>query len=178
VRFDQPWEILMAELELNLPIWEQIPMSTLQTIWRCDIVATDEPVMLRAPSPATRVPTEPLLPTPLIAHGPHDLSVLHSDTPNPWGSLSHCHYHSHPPRDFSSLRSDTLNPWASLCRHHRYSQKAQQPMCHKHHSFTYPAKIHVPTPVKPNPPPLTCVFETITHPHGIGPTKPIIRVPA
>jgi hypothetical protein len=33
-------------------------------------------------------------------------------------------------------------------------------------------------PVKPNPPPLTCIFKMIMHPYGIGPTKPIIRVPA
>jgi len=81
-------------------------------------------------------------------------------------------------RDLSALRSDTANPWASLRQRHRYSQKPRQPMRRKHHSFTYPTEIPVHMPVKPNPPPSTCVFETITHPYGIGPTKPVIRVPA
>ena len=80
--------------------------------------------------------------------------------------------------DLSALCSNTTNPWASLHRRHRYSQKPQQPMHRKHHSFTYPTKIPLHMPVKPNPPPSTCIFETITHPYGIRPTKPIIRVPA
>ena len=85
---------------------------------------------------------------------------------------------AHMARNLSALHLGAQNPWASLHRCHCYSQKPQQPMHRKHHSFTYPTKIPVHMPVKPNPPPSTCVFETITHPYGIGPTKPVIRVPA
>jgi hypothetical protein len=97
-------------------------------------VAMDEPVTLRTPSPATHMPTKLLPPSPLIVHGPHDLSTLRSDTPNPWGTL-HRHHYSRSPHDFSALCSDSPNLWASLCCCH--SQKLHQPICHKPHSFIY-----------------------------------------
>jgi hypothetical protein len=78
--------------------------------------------------------------------------------------------------DLSALRSDTPNPWASLRRRHR-PRKLSQPLRQNHHPFIYPSNTFTHPPLKPKPSP-SCVFETITHPLGIGPTKPVIRVPA
>jgi len=85
--------------------------------------------------------------------------------------------HAHVPRDLSVLCSGVANPWATLRRHHR-SQKPHHPVRQKHHSFKYPANISIHTPFKPKPSPPLGVFETIRHPHGIRPTKLVIRVPA
>jgi len=90
-----------------------------------------------------------------IIHGPRNLSTLRSDAPNPWGSLRRRHYtcSSHTPR--------------------RFTRQRQYPP-------TYPVNSYLPTTPISKPPALTPVqiFETVRHPHGIGPNKPVIRVPA
>ena len=93
----------------------------------------------------------PILPT---VYGPRDLSALHLGTGNPWGSLRRRHYGRYP----QALRQFTC------CRQHQQ----------KHSVSTHVHKIPTPKP----PIPTSCIFETITHPLGIGPTKPVIRVPA
>jgi len=46
------------------------------------------------------------------------------------------------------------------------------------HSFTYPANSYIcETPHFRPPAIITPVIETVRHPYGIGPTKPVIRVP-
>lgn len=161
--------------------------------WADDVDASVTPIGIahHGPAPTTNVnasvnpfpavhgasgPTAPnsiALPVPNI----HPKTIAKPDVLA--GTVADTHINMTPMiRDLSALRSDTANPWASLRRRHRYSQKPRQPMRRKHHSFTYPTKIPVHMPVKLNPPPLTCVFETITHPYGIGPTKPVVRVPA
>ena len=131
----------------------------------CNPVSPTVPVTAPPQVPVERAPT-------IIVHGPRDLSGLRLDTHNPWSTLRRRHHYSHPPRDFS-LRSNTLNQWATQ-RHHR-SQKPHHPVRRNHHSFKYPTNIFIHSPLKPQP---LGVFETIRHPHGIGPTKPVIRVPA
>jgi hypothetical protein len=130
------------------------------------------------PMPITAPPQVPTERTPAtIVHGPRDLSTLCSDTPNPWGTLRHCHY-SRSPCDSSGLRSDT---WGSL-HHHHYSHYSHAPKCvhWKHNpSSIYPTNTYLhsnPAPKPPTPTPIW-IFETVRHPHGIGPNKPVIRVP-
>jgi len=97
--------------------------------------------------PAERAPTA-------IVHGPRDLSGLRSSTPNPWRSLHRRYYShdSHTPRRFTGRR--------------QYPPK-------------YPTNTHMPATTISKTPALAPVriFETVRHPLGIGPTKPIIRVP-
>jgi len=88
----------------------------------------------------------------------------------------------HAPRDLSALRSDTRNPWGSLRRRHsgrhtrvprRFTRQRQYPPIYPVNTYLHTA----PTPKPPAPTP-TFIFETVRHPHGIGPNKPVIRVPA
>ena len=154
-----------------------------------------------APTPATRVPTEPQVRTPLIVHGPRDLSALRSGTSNPWGSIKRRRHCLHPLRDFSSLRSGTSNPWSNL----RYRNRRSYPL-HRHntHSQTDPVRYshlypHHPEKSQPlrnsssylhplppqlnsrsqthlqaQPQPPVHIFQIIQHPHGISPAKPKI----
>jgi hypothetical protein len=131
----------------------------------CNPVSPTTPVTAPPQVPVERAPT-------MIVHGLCDLSGLHSDTHNPWSTLCRHHHYSHPPCDFS-LHSNTLNQWATQC-HHR-SQKPHHPVHRNHHLFKYPTNIFIHSPLKLQP---LGVFKTIRHPHGIGPTKPVIRVPA
>jgi hypothetical protein len=65
------------------------------------------------------------------------------------------------PQDLSALSSGVQNPWASLhFRHHR----------------SYPRRFQVP-PIAPQPPPLASsrVIETVRHPSGIAPSKPVVH---
>jgi len=99
------------------------------------------------PAPITtppQVPAEHARTT--IIHGPRDLSVLRSDAPNPWGSLRRRHggRYARAPRQFARQR--------------------QCPV--------YPVNTYLHTPPTPAPP--VCVFETVMHPYGIGPSKPVI----
>jgi hypothetical protein len=88
------------------------------------------------PTPATCVPTEPQVRTPLIAHGLRDLSALRSGTSNPWGSIKRRRHCLHPLRDLSSLRSGTSNPWSSL----RYRNRRSYPL-HRHNTHSQPDPI-------------------------------------
>ena len=166
---------------------------------------TDNPVPVdpnpAAPTPATCVPTEPQVRTPLIAHGPRDLSALRSGTSNPWGSIKRRRHCLHPLRDLSSLRSGTSNPWSSL----RYRNRCSYPL-HRHNTHSQPDPVqyshlypHHPEKsqplhnsssyLHPLPPQLNSrsqthlqtqhqlpvhIFQIIQHPHGISPTKPKI----
>src|SRR5882762_1110229 len=93
------------------------------------------------------------------------------------GTIADTHVNMTPMiHDLSALHSDTPNPWASLrCRHCPW--KLSQPLCQNHHLFIYPSNTFTHPPLKPKPS-LSCVFETITHLLGIRPTKLVIRVPA
>jgi hypothetical protein len=86
------------------------------------------------------------------------------------------------PRDLSALRSGMSNPWGSLRRRHygRDPHVPHQFTCRRQHRQRYPANTYVPAipTLKPPTPAPICIFETVRHPHGIGPNKPVIRVPA
>jgi hypothetical protein len=121
-------------------------------------------------------------PAPSTIHGPRDLSGLCSGSQNPWGSLSRCCLHSYPPCDLSTLRLDAPNPWRSLHHHHsgHYAHAPRQFTRQRQYSPVHPANTYlhtITTPKPPTPAPVH-IFETVRHPHGIGPTKPVIRVPA
>ena len=96
-------------------------------------------------------------------HPPQDLSALHSGTQNPWGTLScrhHCHHRSQPPHNTSTPNSAKWATWNSAR--------------HPYRCF-YP--LHPPSPrfdPLPNPAPIY-VVETVRHPQGIAPTKPVVR---
>jgi hypothetical protein len=88
---------------------------------------------------------------------------------------------THRPRDLSALRSGTTNPWGSLrrCHYGHHSHALRLFVRQKHNPSIYPTNTHIHTPSAPkshtsDP---TRIFETIRHPLGIGPTKPVIRVP-
>jgi hypothetical protein len=91
---------------------------------------------------------------------------------------------NHQCRDLSGLRSSTQNPWGSLrCRHYNcYSHTPRRFTRRRQYPPTYPVtrNTHLPTTPIPKPPAPTSIhiFETVWHPHGIGPNKPVIRVPA
>jgi hypothetical protein len=78
------------------------------------------------------------------------------------------------PRDFSVLRSSKRNPWGSLSRRHHRSQTRT---CKSFYSCKYTtnhAYNYATPPTLPSPAPIQLV-ETIRHPHGIAPTKPVIK---
>jgi len=85
------------------------------------------------------------------------------------------------PRDLSALRSDAPNPWGSLRRRHygRYPHTPRQFTCQRRYPPIYPANTYLhTTPISTPPTPTpTHIFETVQHLHGIGPNKPVIRVP-
>jgi len=85
------------------------------------------------------------------------------------------------PCDLSGLCSGTPNPWGSLrCRRcGRYPHASHQFTHRKQHPMIYPANTYLHTTTLSKPPISTPirVFETIRHPYGIGPTKPVVRVP-
>ncbi|KIM71025.1 hypothetical protein PILCRDRAFT_830561 [Piloderma croceum F 1598] len=116
-------------------------------------IAPNNPVPSVLKEPAPTVLVTPVSPT---VYGPRDLSALRSGTSNPWGTLRRRHYHrySHTPRQFRSAKRGQFA--------HLYT--ANTPI-HKH-------PISKTTPSSP-----FRVFETVKHPHGIGPNKPVIRVP-
>ena len=135
------------------------------------------------PAPCVRTPAlSKDSPIARVVRQPHDLTGLHSDTPNPWDSLSRRHKYSSPPQDFSTLHLGTRNLWGSLHHHHHRSHPI-----HWHHGYSHP---HVKKPshkpgshstLHPHPLPLTHpypipihIFQVIRHPHGISPTKPKI----
>ena len=119
-------------------------------------VSTDTKSTVRIEKPTAKAP---VVPTPPFEHGPHDLSALCLGTQNPWGSLS-CHHHHHrrsqSPCDPSTPNSTTQATWNG----------SRHPHCH-----FYPLLPHF-DPL-PNPAPIY-VVETVRHPQGIAPTKPVI----
>jgi len=75
-------------------------------------------------------------------------------------------------RDFSVLRSNNRNPWGSLSRRHHRSQPR---ICNSFNSRKYNTNYaYKPTTPSSAPAPVHLV-ETIRHPCGIAPTKPVIR---
>ena len=99
---------------------------------------------------------------PPATFGPHDLSAICSGTRNLWGTLSHHHHqhhHSQSPHNLSTPSSTTRTPWNS--DHH----------CHP---CFYP--LHPPPHFNPLPNPMLIhVVETVCHPKGIAPTKPVVH---
>jgi hypothetical protein len=89
--------------------------------------------------------------------------------------VNHCHTEhivtlvptSHAPRDFLALHSSMRNPWASLRHRHRRSHprvripfnSCKDTMNHKTSAPSLPIPIQL--------------VETVWHPHGIAPTKPV-----
>jgi hypothetical protein len=83
-------------------------------------------------------------------------------------------------RDFSSLSSGIQNPWGSLQRHKLHTQPhySQQPIYNTFHSYQYlPGNQKIKTPTFYSPPAVDRVIETVHHPFGIRPNKPIITLP-
>jgi hypothetical protein len=180
------------ELTCSIVIWEAEAEEVIARVWNGEMEEKrnrkKEEILRRIvafdwaedvdPSPSTEnkpiIPTRPTsadpvdtstdtntitapsaVPTMQMNPQPRDLSCLHSSTPNPWGSLRHrhCSCYSHAP--------------------HRFTHQRQ-------HLPTYPVNTYLPTTPIPKPPTPTSIhiFETVQHPHGIGPLKPVIRVPA
>jgi hypothetical protein len=85
---------------------------------------------------------------------------------------------NHQSRDLSGLRSSTQNPWWSLhCRHYsRYLHTPHRFTHRRQYLPTYPVNTYLPTtPIQKPPTPASIhIFETVWHPHGIGPLKPVI----
>ena len=83
--------------------------------------------------------------------------------------------------DVSALCLGTCNPWASLNRWHRRSHPSEpcSSISIVSHSAPYTTGNSLnksPTLLSPLPGPAG-IIETIQHPHGIGPEKPVIVVP-
>jgi hypothetical protein len=83
------------------------------------------------------------------------------------------------PCDVSALRSSNKNPWGSLSRRRRRAHPHENNSIHTPVYLLHHPKdnlIHknpAPSPL----PALIRVFEKVYHPHGIGLTKPVYRVP-
>jgi len=79
---------------------------------------------------------------------------------------------AHARRDFSVLRSSNRNPWSSLSRRHRRFQPCTQKSfysCRYNTNYAY-------KPTTPSSPPAPVqLVETVRHPCGIAPSKPVIR---
>jgi hypothetical protein len=84
-------------------------------------------------------------------------------------------------RDVSTLHSGTRSPWASLNWRHRRVHPSKPRSSTQMVSCLTPYSMgnglnKIATP--PSPSPVSdVIIETIQHPHGIGPTKPVIMVP-
>jgi hypothetical protein len=85
----------------------------------------------------------------------------------------------HATRDFSALSSGARNPWGNIQRRNHRNRPRNSPrtLRHTYHAFQYPAYnyIYKLSPSQPTTP--RGVIETIQHPYGIGPAKPVIRIP-
>ena len=82
------------------------------------------------------------------------------------------------PRDFSALQSSAPNPWGSL-RRRRYLRSHQSTHRRQYLPSTYPVNTYSKSTFSMKSPISSSIhaFETVRHPYGIGPTKPVIRVP-
>jgi len=82
--------------------------------------------------------------------------------------------------DLSTLSSGARNPWGSLQRRNRRFQphEPRRYLRRSVNSFTYPTNSNIYKTPRFRPSAITIpVIETIRHPYGIGPTKPVVRVP-
>ena len=137
-------KITLSGLQLRLWLWPDLVTTPSVEINSTRIHNTAPPQV-----PTKHTPTT-------IVHGLCDLSVLHLDAPNPWGTLCHCYYHcySHTPWQFGSAKQGRFP--------HLYPTNTP---IHKHPvlKFTPSSPLHI--------------FETVKHLQGIGTNKPIIWVP-
>jgi len=126
------------------------------------------------PSPSTE--NEPIIPTRPTSADPTDTSTDTNTIAVP--SAVPTAQMNHQPCDLSCLRSSTLNPWGSLRRRHcsHYSHAPHRFTRQRQHPPTYPVNTYLPTTpiLKPPAPASIHIFETVQHPHGIGPLKPVI----
>ena len=76
------------------------------------------------------------------------------------------------PCNFSGLHSNNQNSWGSLSYHHHHSQPCTcNPFC----SCKYMTNQGY-NPTAPPPPPVPIqLVKTVRHPHGIVPSKPVIK---
>ena len=82
--------------------------------------------------------------------------------------------------DFSALSSGARDPWGSIqrCNHRFRPRDSCQSSCRTYHSFQYPTDNYKYTSSSSQPTTIPHgVIETIQHPYGIGPAKPVIRIP-
>jgi hypothetical protein len=81
--------------------------------------------------------------------------------------------------NFSALLSGARNPWGNIQHRNHRNRACNLPhtLCHTYHSFQYPADnyIYKLSPSQPTTP--RGIIETIQHPYGIRPAKPVIRIP-
>ena len=112
------------------------------------------------------VPTTIPSTTPAVC-APRDFS----ENRNPWGSLSrhhHHHHHQQSPHDPPAISPTTRTPWNETCHcHHHF-----HPSHHRHRSHPHILTWRNPAPSQPAP---VQFVETVRHPKGIAPTKPVIR---
>jgi hypothetical protein len=105
-----------------------------------------------------------------------DVAIPPNVTPITFVTLS-----THRPRDLSALRLGIINPWASIRHHHHrpYSHGPYHSIRQNQHSSVYPTNTSINISARPKLPlsTPTQVFETVMHPYGIEPTKPVFRVP-
>jgi hypothetical protein len=78
------------------------------------------------------------------------------------------------PRDITALHSDSRNPWRSLSRRHCRSHPHKPSVCIRHHPF-YTTDIHKHVPLMPSS--STETVEMVQHPYRIGSVKPVIQAP-
>ena len=87
----------------------------------------------------------------------------------------------HPACNISSLSLGTQNPWSSIQHRNHWFQpcKLHQTTCRTYHSFQHPVDNYKYKSPPPWPPAAkVLVIETVWDPYGIGPTKPVVRIPA
>jgi hypothetical protein len=78
------------------------------------------------------------------------------------------------PRDITALHSDSQNPWGSLSWRHCRSHPCKLSTCIRHHPFyTTDNHKHIPCVQLSS----TETIEMVRHPYGIGSAKPVIQAP-
>jgi len=126
------------------------------------------------PSPSAE--NEPIIPLANPTDTLTDMNTIAEPSAVPTAQVNHQRC------DLSGLHSSTQNPWGSLLRRHysRYSHTPCRFTRRRQYSPTYPVNTYLPTTPIPKPPAPASIhiFETVWHPHGIGPLKLVIRVPA
>ena len=84
-----------------------------------------------------------------------------------------------PTCNITSLLSGTQNPWGSIHRRNCHFQphNSRQPKCCTYTPVIYPTNYTNTHPSSQPVAPQTQILETVQHPYGIGPSKPVIRIP-